>query len=460
MTSAKIETANNLAPSVSITPGGPVSGSIRPPGSKSLTNRALICAAMATGESRITGALASEDTEVMIESLRRIGVEAQIQDGGRTVLFTQQNQSSSAGATDHPTELYIANSGTSIRFLTATLSALGGHYRLRGVPRMHQRPIGDLIEAIQSISEGEINAESENSCPPVTIQSNGWQGSSLQVAGSVSSQYLSGLMMAAPLGNNAADAVSISVRGELVSRPYVEMTAEVMRAFHAKVEIPQITQGNETLVVRVNTDGYQGTDYDVEPDASAASYFWATAAITGGSVKVLGLTPKAIQGDVGFCSVLQKMGCEVTSEPDGMTVSGRASRGIDIDMNSISDTVQTLAVVALFADGPTRVRGVAHNRFKETDRIGDLACELRKLGATVNEHDDGMTIQAIPENLRGGVLETYHDHRMAMSLSLAGLKIPNVRILHPSCTAKTYPEYFADMENLLGRAHQWQQIEA
>lgn len=449
------------AASVELTPGGPISGTIRPPGSKSLTNRALICAAMAKGRSVLTGALASEDTEVMIEALRSIGVELQVSDGGRTVVIEKPalQVERSKSDTDQPLALFIANSGTSIRFLTAALSALGGRYRLHGVPRMHERPIGDLVSAINDVIDGTIETESPGGCPPVKIDSRGWSGQDLRVAGSVSSQFLSGLMMAAPIASHPpshSSTTRIGVVGELVSRPYVDMTAEVMRAFGAKVDIGSADpSAGLSLTVDVAKTPYQGTNYAIEPDASAASYFWAAAAITGGAVKVEGLTRHAMQGDVGFCDVLQKMGCDVQYQQDGISVTGRPLRGVDVDMNQISDTVQTLAVVALFAQGPTRVRGVAHNRFKETDRIGDLACELRKLGASVQEHDDGLTIEADPARLQGAVLSTYHDHRMAMSLALAGLRLNGVRILDPACTSKTYPEYFADMEQLTGRPHRW-----
>ncbi|WP_182871384.1 3-phosphoshikimate 1-carboxyvinyltransferase [Stieleria mannarensis] len=451
--------------SVSVQPGGPTCGKIRPPGSKSLTNRALICAAMASGQSVLSGTLRSEDTAVMIDSLRTCGVSINVSQAGRMI---QVDASTRDVNSDAPHELFIANSGTSIRFLTAALSAAGGNYHLSGVERMHQRPIADLVDALAGVQIGSIQTQSPGGCPPVAISSRGWSDQPVSVGGSVSSQYLSGLMMAAPIalqtrrakaGRDAStDNIRIEVIGELVSRPYVEMTASVMRSFGASVAIEDVAPDavdSVSLRVVVSGDGYHGIEYAIEPDASAASYFWAAAAITGGEVTVLGLTPDAMQGDVGFCRVLEKMGCTFTSDAEGMTISGRASRGIDVDMNQISDTVQTLAVVALFADGPTRVRGVAHNRFKETDRIGDLACELRKLGARIEEHDDGLTIHPPERGVTPATLETYHDHRMAMSLSLAGLAAEGVRVLNPSCTGKTYPEFFADLETLIGRPHRW-----
>lgn len=422
-------------------------GSIRPPGSKSLTNRALIMAAFANGRSVLRGALRSEDTEVMIDSLEKVGVDVQVTDSGETLTIA-------AGLTtppkaSSPTELFIGNSGTTIRFLTAALSAVGGRYRLHGVPRMHQRPIGDLVDALVQLG-CQISTESPEGCPPVIIDSDGWIYDRAKVAGSVSSQYLSGLLMAAA---SSGKRIEIEIKGELVSRPYVEMTLELMRAFGVVVE----AKGDACFMVDGSTR-YSGRDYEIEPDASAASYHWAAAAITGGEVTVEGLGSNALQGDVAFVNVLAKMGCTVEETPAGITVSGRASRGIDVDMNAVSDCVQTLAVVALFAEGTTTVRGVGHNRFKETDRIGDLAIELRKFGAEVVEFSDGMSITPPPagySNFSGVVVETYDDHRMAMSFALAGLKLPGVKIENPACTAKTYPEYFADLERLIGRAHHW-----
>ena len=453
------------SPVVEVVPGGAVRGTIRPPGSKSLTNRALICAAFGDGPSKLTGALRSEDTLVMIEALSSVGIHIEVSDGGRTLeVKPRAKYENEPVPADAPIELYIANSGTSVRFLSAALSAAGGNYRLHGVERMHSRPIGDLVDALRPVQRGTIAAESENGCPPVLIRSEGWNDqASLSVAGSVSSQYLSGLMMASPIAGRATE---IEVVGELVSRPYVEMTAEVMRSFGASPQVPDVDESETGAVcIKIGSQRYRGVDYEIEPDASAASYFWATAAITGGEVTVEGLNAEALQGDVGFCDVLEEMGCLVERASDSITVRGGPLRGVDVDMNAISDTVQTLSVVSLFADGPTRVRGVAHNRFKETDRIGDLACELRKLGAKIDEHDDGLTITpgliecdpvgVVKQGITGATLETYHDHRMAMSFALAGLRVPGVRILDPACTMKTYPEFFADLENLTGRAHRW-----
>ncbi len=461
MPDADRENQLSSVPTVEVVPGGRVEGVIRPPGSKSLTNRALLCAAFAPGVSRLTGALRSEDTEVMLDALDAIGVGVEAGDGGESLRVEGRIRPVDPGS-EKPIELFVANSGTTIRFLTAALSAAGGHYLLRGVERMHQRPIADLTDAIRPVLAGAIETISSGGCPPVRIDSSGWRGDTIEVAGSVSSQYLSGLMMAAPISSSARrgdrSSTRIVVLGELVSRPYVDMTAAVMRSFGAEVTlVTDNLDENQSIAVEIGEATFQPIEYAIEPDASAASYFWAAAAISGGRVRVAGLTRGALQGDVQFCEVLEQMGCAVDYGAEETTVKGGHLRGVDVDMNHISDTVQTIAVVALFADGPTRVRGVAHNRFKETDRIGDLACELRKLGAEVDEHDDGMTITPPRDRTRlhGATLETYHDHRMAMSLSLAGLRITGVKIKNPACTSKTYPEFFADLEQLIGRAHRW-----
>ncbi|MEM7312884.1 MAG: 3-phosphoshikimate 1-carboxyvinyltransferase [Planctomycetota bacterium] len=417
---------------IEIKPCGPIHGSIRPPGSKSITNRALVCAALASGTSTLTGALDSDDTRYMLQSLSDLGITATLDKATHTVTVDGCGGTIPADQAD----LFIGNSGTTVRFLTAMLGLGQGTYRLDGVERMRQRPIQDLLDALDQLG---VNATSElgTGAPPVIVKAAGIAGGSATVAGNISSQYLSGLLMAAPY---AKQPVKLQVEGELVSKPYVEMTLAVMRSF--AVDMESSLQSFDVP----NDQHYEGQKYAIEPDASAASYFWAAAAITGGKVTVEGLSPDALQGDVGFCDCLEKMGCTVTSHEQGITVTGGQLKGIDIDMNAISDTVQTLAAVALFADGPTRVRGVAHNRHKETDRIGDLATELRRVGATVDEHEDGMTIHPAP--LRSAKIETYDDHRMAMSLALIGLKQPGITILDPGCTAKTYPHYFDDLEKL------------
>ena len=420
---------------IEIEPVGPVRGTIRPPGSKSITNRALVCAALANGRSELHGALASEDTHVMIDSLQRLGIEVIQNSRHKTLTVAGCGGQLPADRA----ELFVANSGTTIRFLTALVASGVGHYRLDGIERMRQRPIGDLLDALSQLGPTCVS-ESGNGCPPVRIDTPGLLGGHARVAGDISSQYLSGLLMAAP---NAQQAVTIEVDGELVSKPYIDITLQVMAAFGVQVE----RDGYATF----RSDApqpYQAREYRIEPDASAASYFWGAAAVTGGRVTVEGLSRDALQGDVAFCDVLARMGCEVDFQSDSITVTGKPMRGIEVDMNAISDTVQTLAAVALFAEGATTVTGVAHNRHKETDRIGDLARELRRLGAEVEEREDGLRI--IPATLRPAEIETYNDHRMAMSLALVGLKSPGVVIKNPACTQKTYPDFFSDLEHLVG----------
>ena len=337
-------------------------------------------------------------------------------------------------------EIYAANSGTSIRFLTALATLGHGEFRLSGVPRMHERPIGDLLSALEQLG-ANAQSESANGCPPVRISANGLQGGNAKIRANLSSQFLSALLMVAPYTRTPT---TLTLDGPLVSRPYIAMTVDVMRHFGITVTMDPMLQS-----FSIPPAIYTAREFEIEPDASAASYFFAAAAITGGRVEVTHLNRDSIQGDVAFVGALEKMGADVTYLPNSIVVQGRASQGITIDMNQMSDTAQTLAAVALFADSPTTIRGVAHNRFKETDRIGNLATELRKLGATVDVLEDGMTIT--PGPYRGDTLETYDDHRMAMSLSLAGLKIPGVKILDPDCTRKTYPNFFSDLETICRR---------
>lgn len=344
-------------------------------------------------------------------------------------------------------DLYVANSGTTIRFLCAALAACHGQFTLDGVPRMRQRPIGDLLVALRQLGcDVQSLNNSDPLCPPVRIHATGLNGGVAEIAGNISSQYLSGLMMAAPL---ARQDVELKVNGTLVSIPYVKMTAAVMRSFGAEVDDRQLHS------IRIRSTPYTAAQYEIEPDASAASYFWAAAALTGGAVKVQGLGPSSLQGDVRFVQVLQNMGCVVNYTSEYLEVigpqqeRGEKLRGVEVDMSDISDTVQTLAAVAMFADSPTTVRGVAHNRVKETDRISDLATELIRLGAEIEEFPDGLRIVP-PEKVNACEIRTYHDHRMAMSLSLVGLRAAGITILDPDCTSKTYPNYWQDLATLTG----------
>ncbi|HEY4233159.1 MAG TPA: 3-phosphoshikimate 1-carboxyvinyltransferase [Lacipirellulaceae bacterium] len=414
----------------------PIRACIRPPGSKSITNRALVCAALADGKSTLSGALDSEDTQVMIDALRGLGIEVESSDNGRTL--TVRGGGGRIPVAD--AGVYCANSGTTVRFLTALTTLGHGTYGLDGIERMRERPIADLIDALNQLG-AKVMSVAGNGCPPVVVKANGLPGGIANVRGNISSQFLSGLLMAAPY---ARSAVELRIDDPLVSQPYVLMTLAVMRAFGVEV-IVNTARARYTIA---SPTKYQACSYTIEPDASAASYFWAAAAITGGEVTVEGLSRESLQGDVAFVDCLEQMGCEVGWTADSITVVGRPLSGIDVDMSAISDTVQTLSVVALFAAGSTTVRNVGHIRHKETDRIAALAAELRKLGAEVAEHADGLTIT--PKKPQPATIETYNDHRMAMSFALAGLRISGVRINHPQCVSKTYPGFFDDLARVTG----------
>ena len=410
----------------------PICGSIRPPGSKSLTNRALIIAALGEGVSQLNGVLDSADTRVMVEALNRLGIELRHD--------RQSCVAEIAGIGGRPpadqADLWIENSGTSVRFLTALCSLGNGTFRLDGNARMRERPIADLARGLNAIG-GDVTCELDTNCPPVLVCATGLAGGTARVAGNLSSQFLSALLMAAPCAQNP---VELHVEGELVSRPYVEMTLQVMKAFGVEVDEPQPGR------FHISSQMYQARKYDIEPDASAASYFFGAAAITGGEVTVTGLTKDSLQGDVHFVSALEQMGCHVDWKSDSITLKGAPLKGIDIDMNAISDTAQTLAAVAVFADGPTRIRNIAHVRHKETDRIDAVANELRRLGQRVDVVPDGLTIH--PGPIQPATIQTYDDHRMAMSFALVGLKVAGIQIADPECTAKTYPQFFDDLRTM------------
>lgn len=423
-----------LIPTVST----PVMGTASPPGSKSITNRALVCAALARGRSRLTGVLDSDDTRVMADGLASLGADINADWPARTIVVTGTH--GAIPATDATID--CAASGTTMRFLSAVCGLGVGTYRLDGTTRMRQRPIGDLLDALRDQGIDAI-AESPGACPPVVIHSKGMPGGAARVRSETSSQFASGLALAAACSQ---DGMEIVFTGHVVSLPYLEMTRRVMASFGAVCTV--LPDGRW----RVPPSGYEPCDYQIEPDASAASYFTAAAAITGGRVRIEGLGRESLQGDVAFCDALEQMGCTVSWESHAVTVSGRAAHGIDIDMNEISDTVPTLAVVAAFADGPTTIRNVAHVRDKETDRISDLVRELRRLGADVEEHADGLTVRPSDRGseLHPARIHTYDDHRMAMSLALAGLRVPGVEIEDPLCVGKTFPGYWKALADLAG----------
>lgn len=417
----------------------PVMGTAYVPGSKSITNRALLIAALADGPSTLTGALFSDDTRYMAGALNQLGIVVRsdeqaerfdVEGGGGTFPAASGN-------------LFIGNSGTTARFLTAALTLGNGEFVVDGVPRMRERPIDQLIDALNQLG-ANVRSQEDTGCPPVVVTADGLPGGTCRLGGNKSSQFFTGILMASPY---AANGVTIEVDGDLVSKPYIEITADVMDAFGVEAEID--TEGWKTFRVAPG-QRYEGGHYVVEPDASNASYFFALAAVTGGEIMVEGLGENSPQGDLDFVYVLEEMGATVTMTETHTSVKGPEGgrlKGGDFDFSEISDTSQTIAAIAPFADGPVTIRGVAHNRIKETDRVSAVATELRKLGQEVDEFEDGFTIH--PRPVTPAEIETYDDHRMAMSFAITGMKSPGVTILDPTCVAKTFPSYFERLEDLV-----------
>lgn len=398
------------------------------PGSKSCTARALVMAALTRGLSTLDGIAPGDDANYMIEGLQALGAEL-TREGDIVTVKTRRLAPPQA-------PLYLGNSGTAMRFLAAAAAGIPGKTVLDGNPRMRERPIEDLAAALR---EWGLDMHTRDGFSPVTITSNGSFGGTTHMRGSASSQYLSGLLMAAAQADREA---IILVEGELVSKPYVDLTLAMMAERGVQAE-------NENyMAFRVPAgQRYCPGKYAIEADASGASYFFAAAAIAGGRVRVCNLGKSSLQGDARFPWILERMGCTVTAGPDWIEVAGTGRlQGLDIDLNAMPDMAQTLAVAALFAQGPTTIRNVSNLRFKECDRIDAMARELRKLGAAVEELDDGLRI--VPGKLHGAAIDTYDDHRMAMSFALAGLRIPGVVVNNPGCVSKTFPDFFERFDAL------------
>jgi len=430
---AHTEDALSIAPLT-----GPLDATVTVPGSKSLTNRALLIAALASGRSVLTGALASDDTCYMAGALRALGLAVEQDDTAAGARFTIVGRGGHFPARE--ATLFIGASGTAARFLTAALPLGRGRYVLDGVPRIRERPIAPLLTALRQLG-ANIYGQAGNDSPPIVAEAHGLPGGMCSVRGDLSSQFLSALLMVGPYTGGG---LAVQVEGELVSRPYIDITTAIMRDFG----IATIEDSDRFLVP---PGVYAARDYAIEPDATAASYFYAAAALTGGTVRVAGLGRGAVQGDLAFVDVLERMGCVVERGDDAIVVRGPAQlRGIDADMGDISDTAQTLAAIAPFADGPVTMRGLAHARLKETDRVAAVVTELRRLGCRVDERSDGLTIH--PSTLHGGTVATYDDHRMAMSFALTGLRVPGISIADPGCVAKTFPDYFARFAAMRGGA--------
>ena len=417
-----------------ITPApGPISGRVRPPGSRSITNRALVVSALAQGESVLEGVGLSEDTRVCAEALGSLGIAVDVDEARRRMTVTGCGGDVPPG----PKDLYTGESGTATRFATALAAAGRGRYRIDGAPRMRERPIQDLLDGLAALG---VRAESEQGtgCPPVLIDTAGLAGGEVTVRGAVSSQYLSALLMA-----GTAAAVTIRVTGELVSKPFVDMTLAVLDAFGVAVERETYARFRIPAPLR-----YAGRTYPVEPDAASASYFLAAAAATGGEVTVEGLGRSSVQGAARFAHVLREMGCEVAWTDAGVTVSGpERLAGLRTDMNAMPDMVLTLAPLAVLARGRTVIENVANLRVKECDRLSALAAELGRLGARVEEHPDGLAITP-PKAVQPAEIATYNDHRLAMGMAVVGLAVPGVRIAGAECVGKTYPGFFEDLARL------------
>ena len=412
----------------------PLNATVRVPGSKSLTNRALLIASLASGTTKLTNALFSDDSLYFGKALQTLGFDIHLDEPNSKMTVTGLGGRIPAAKA----ELYIGNAGTAARFLSAFLTLGHGEYILDGDARMRERPIGDLVEALTQLG---ANLETNENFPPVKIIASGLLGGKTKLAGNISSQFLSALLMVAPY---AQSPVEIEVAADLNSKPYVDMTIAIMQDFGVQVQ----RNGYQSFVVPLSQYQLRITNYFIEPDASAASYFFAAPAVCGGAVKVENISRNSVQGDIAFLDVLHQMGCAVTEVDNSTTVHRPSSIvGIDVDMRDIPDTAQTLAAIAPFADSPTRIRGIASARVKETDRIHATCTELARLGVRVEEHEDGMTIHPC-EMMRPAVIQTYNDHRMAMSFSLIGLRFDGVAIENPTCVSKTFPSYFDVLETL------------
>ena len=419
----------------------PFDASMSPPGSKSLTNRALVLAALGQGASELTNVLFADDTLVMLENLGRLGFALQIDRPSRSVRVMGQG-----GRIPAPSaELFCGNSGTTLRFVTA-LCALGkGRFTLDGVPRMRQRPIGPLVDLLRNLGVRAVYEMAEG-YPPITVMADHLPGGSCRFGTSTSSQFLSAMLQVAPYARHE---VRVDLDRPQTSWPYVAMTMRLMDEFQLTPELIRDPDTGEPAQIIIPQGAYGATQYAIEPDASNASYFMAAAALHPGSrIVIKGLGRSSLQGDVGFAEVLRQMGAEVVLGPDTISVIGPDRlQGISVDLSKMPDTAQTLAVVALFADGESTLRGLHTLRVKETDRIAALAAELQKLGATIEVDGDDLHIVP-PSSLRAASIATYDDHRMAMSFALAGTRSRGVRIQDPACVNKTYPDYFQDLERL------------
>jgi len=413
------------------------SGTVRLPGSKSISNRVLLLAALAEGETTITNLLDSDDTRVMLDALEKLGVR--LKRDGDTCVVTGTRGAFTARTAD----LFLGNAGTAVRPLTAALAVNGGDYRIHGVPRMHERPIGDLVDGLRQIG-ARIDYEENEGFPPLRIRPAQISAEApIRVRGDVSSQFLTSLLMTLPLLRTESGVSTVQIDGELISKPYIDITIKLMARFGIEVE----RNGWHQFVVPAGQRYQSPGTIMVEGDASSASYFLAAGALGGGPLKVEGVGRSSIQGDVGFADALIKMGANLQMGEDWIEVRGVGHDSgklepIDMDFNLIPDAAMTIAVAALFADGTTTLRNIASWRVKETDRIAAMATELRKVGAKVQEGEDFLVVTPPEKLIPNASIDTYDDHRMAMCFSLVSLGGVPVRINDPKCVGKTFPDYF------------------
>lgn len=424
-----------------LTPRMQVQGVVRLPGSKSISNRVLLLAALAEGTTTIIDLLASDDTLVMLGALHALGIDWREDETGAAA-SSHQVQGCGGVLPNQKADLFMGNAGTAIRPLTAALAVLGGDFTLHGVARMHERPIGDLVDALNAVG-ARIDYTGVPGFPPLHIQRGQLHAERIAVRGNVSSQFLTALLMAAPLMARQ-HSVTIEVVGELISKPYIEITLNLMRRFGVVIE----QDGWQSFTLAAGQQYRSPGTIQVEGDASSASYFLAAGAIAGGPVRVEGVGRDSIQGDVRFVAALEQMGATITMGENWIEArSNGVLKAIDADFNHIPDAAMTIAIAALYADGTSTLRNIGSWRVKETDRIAAMACELRKLGAVVEEGADYLRVTP-PERIAAATIDTYDDHRMAMCFSLASLdgaarRGNAIRINDPHCVAKTFPDYFA-----------------
>lgn len=426
--------------SLTIKPISRVNGEVTIPGSKSLSNRILLLATLAQGKTEVSNLLDSDDINFMLTALKKLGIDFELSDDKS--LCTVQGLGGPINSTE-AVELFLGNAGTAMRPLTAALCLGEGEFTLTGEPRMFERPIGHLINALQQAG-ADVEYLKEDGYPPLKINSKGLQGGRVEIQGSISSQFLTALLMAAPYAKTDMEIVVID---ELVSKPYIEITLHLMKLFGVEVE----NNNFESFKVKAGQTYQSPGRIMVEGDASSASYFLAAAAIKGGTIKVNGVGTSSVQGDVKFADVLEMMGADVEWAEESITVTHAGKlKAVDVDLNHIPDAAMTIAAAALFADGTTTIRNIYNWRVKETDRLSAMATELRKVGATVDEGEDYIAVEP-PAEISSAAIDTYDDHRMAMCLSLAAMGKSDIIINDPGCTAKTFPTYFDLFESVIER---------